>query len=102
MVYLFAGAFTNYVQFSKLWMLFKNAETLSVPTAPLKVNFTSKDSSLNNTEVNLTTDEIGLSVGGIGGNERIIKIKITPTDLGIPYDVLIYKMELYLILFQTK
>lgn len=87
----FTGAFTNYVQFSKLWMLFKNAETLSVPTAPLKVNFTSKDSSLNNTEVNLTTDEIGLSGGGIGGNERIIKIKITPTDLGIPYDVLIYK-----------
>jgi len=87
----FTGAFTNYVQFSKLWMLFKNAETLSVPTAPLKVNFTSKDSSLNNTEVNLTTDEIGLSGGGIGSNERIIKIKITPTDLGIPYDVLIYK-----------
>lgn len=83
----FTGAFTNYVQFSKLWMLFKNAETLSVPTAPLKVNFTSKDSSLNNTEVNLTTDEIGLS----GSNERIIKIKITPTDLGVPYNVLIYK-----------
>ena len=86
----FTGAFLDYPQFKKLWMLFKNAETLVVPTAPLKINFTSKSGTLNNTEVNLTTDEIGFSLRG-GVNYRRIKISISPVDLTIKYSVQVYK-----------
>jgi hypothetical protein len=84
----FTGAFTNYVQFSKLWMLFKNAESLVVKTAPLKVDFTFKDSDLNDTELNITTDEIGFRP--ISPPVRL-RIRITPTVGTTPYDVLIYK-----------
>jgi hypothetical protein len=86
----FTGAFTNYVQFSKLWMLFKNAERFVALTEPQKIDFTSKESGLNNEEVNLTTDEIGFSTR-FGGGKRIIRIRIEPTDLTIRYVVLIYK-----------
>lgn len=85
----FTGAFRNYIQFSKLWMLFKNSESLVVPTAPLKVDFTSKTGGTDN-EINLTTDEIGFDIGS-GGYHRILKILIIPTDNTISYDVLIYK-----------
>jgi hypothetical protein len=87
----FTGAFLNYIQFNKLWMLFKNAETLIVPTAPLKVNFTSKTGGTTN-ELNLTTDEIGFDNVN-DSNSRRLNIRITPTlaTSVIPYDVLIYK-----------
>lgn len=93
----FQGTFLYYIQFYKLSMLFKNSETITAKTAPLQVNFTNKSSDLNNTELNLTTDEIGLlqysgNLGSTAGiNNRRLKIKITPTVLTIPYDVLIYK-----------
>jgi hypothetical protein len=85
----FTGAFLDYPQFSKLWMLFKNAETLVVKTAPLKVNFTSKTGGTTN-EINLTTDEIGFDIVG-GFLNRLLRIQIIPTSSVIPYDVLIYK-----------
>lgn len=85
----FTGAFLYYIQFSRLWMLFKNAETLQVKTAPLKVNFTSKTGGTDN-EINLTTDEIGFDTSSGGGN-RLLRIQIVPTSSVIPYDVLIYK-----------
>ena len=84
----FQGAFTNYVQFAKLWMLFKNAETLVVPTEPQKINFDAKTGGTNN-EINLTTDEIGFE-GGFVANNRL-RIRIEPTDLTIIYSVLVYK-----------
>jgi hypothetical protein len=88
----FMGAFVNYVQFSKLWMLFKNTESLIVPTEPQKINFTSKDGELSNAELNLTTDEIGFQYSGFSDNKlRFLRIGITPTSSVIPYDVLIYK-----------
>lgn len=83
----FTGAFTNYVQFSKLWMLFKNAETLQVKTTPLKVNFTSKTGGTDN-EINLTTDEIGFDTFT---PQARLTININPTPTTINYDVLIYK-----------
>ena len=83
----FTGAFVNYVQFSKLWMLFKNAETLVVKTEPLKVNFTSKD-DLSNRQVNLTTDEVGFDL--IQGTIKL-RISIEPSVDTTPYDVLIFK-----------
>jgi hypothetical protein len=86
----FTGAFKDYVQFSKLWMLFKNAETLVVPTEPLKINFTSKDSDLRDSELNLTTDIIGFSNRN-EINNRNIRITITPTDLTIKYSVQVYR-----------
>jgi hypothetical protein len=86
----FTGAFLDYVQFSRLWMLFKNAETLQVKTEPLKVNFTSKTGGTNS-EINLTTDQIGFQSIAFEGPNRLLKITITPTSSTIPYDVLIYK-----------
>jgi hypothetical protein len=87
----FTGAFTNYIQFSNLWMLFKNAETLIVKTEPLQVDFTSKTGGTNR-EVNLTTDEIGFQYSGFSDNKlRFLRIRITPTSSVIAYDVLIYK-----------
>jgi hypothetical protein len=85
----FTGAFVNYVQFSKLWMLFKNTESLIVPTEPQKINFTSKTGGTDN-EINLTTDEIGFTQT-ISVNARNLRIRIIPTNLTINYSVLIYK-----------
>lgn len=83
----FTGAFLDYIQFSRLWMLFKNAETLQVKTAPLKVNFTSKTGGTDN-QINLTTDEIGLDDFVNGYNMRL---RITPTSPSVNYNVLVYK-----------
>jgi hypothetical protein len=86
----FTGAFLDYVQFSRLWMLFKNAETLVVKTTPLQVDFTSKTGGTT-TEINLLNDNIGFQSLAFEGPNRILKITITPTSSSIPYDVLIYK-----------
>jgi hypothetical protein len=82
----FTGAFLNYTQFNKLWMLFKNSESFSQKLTPLRVNFTSKSSQLTNAEVNLTTDEIGFQGSGL----RRANIKIFTTSPQ-PYYVLLYK-----------
>jgi hypothetical protein len=82
----FTGAFLDYPQFTKLWMLFKNTESFSQKLTPLKVNFTSKNPELTNAEVNLTTDEIGFQ--GLG--YRKVNIKIFTTNPQ-PYYVLLYK-----------
>ena len=84
----FTGAFLDYPQFTKLWMLFKNAESFSQKLTPLKVNFTSKTGGTD-TEINLTTDEIGTQFSG-GNTSRIVRIQITTTSPQ-PYDILIYK-----------
>jgi hypothetical protein len=86
----FTGAFLDYIQFSRLWMLFKNAETLQVKTEPLQVDFTSKTGGTD-TEINLLNDNIGFQSLAFEGPNRILKITITPTSSSIPYDVLIYK-----------
>ena len=88
----FTGAFLDYIQFSRLWMLFKNAETLQVKTVPLKVNFTSKTGGTDN-EINLLNDNIGFEIIGGGPDNRLrnLRIQIVPTSGSIPYDVLIYK-----------
>jgi hypothetical protein len=82
----FTGAFLDYIQFSRLWMLFKNDESFSQTLTPLKVNFTSKDAGLNDDEVNLTTDEIGFS--GSGYRRASLQITTSSTEA---YDILIYK-----------
>jgi len=82
----FTGAFLDYPQFTKLWMLFKNSESFSQKLTPLKVNFTSKNPALTNTEVNLTTDEIGFQGTGF----RQVRLQITTASTQ-PYDILIYK-----------
>jgi hypothetical protein len=82
----FEGAFLDYIQFNKLWMLFKNAESFSQKLTPLKVNFTTKNPALTDREVNLTTDEIGFD----GSGYRNVKLQITTTSTQ-PYDILIYK-----------
>lgn len=82
----FTGAFLDYPQFKKLWMLFKNSESFSQKLTPLKVNFTSKNPALTNTEVNLTTDEIGFQ----GTGYRQVRLQITTASTQ-PYDILIYK-----------
>ena len=85
----FTGAFLDYFQFSKLWLLFKNAETIVAKTEPIKVNFTSKSGGTTN-EINLTTDEIGFDAVNGSGN-RVLRIQIIPTSGVISYNVLIYK-----------
>ena len=80
----FTGAFLDYPQFTKLWMLFKNTETFSQKLTPLKVNFTAKSSTAF-TELDLTTDEVGLGAG-----YRNISIQVTTASTQ-PYDILIYK-----------
>jgi hypothetical protein len=85
----FTGAFLSYPQFSKLWMLFKNAESLVVKTTPLQVNFTSKTGGTDN-EINLTTNEIGFDLSNSIDN-RLLRIRIIPTSGSVSYDVLIYK-----------
>ena len=80
----FTGAFLDYPQFTKLWMLFKNSESFSQKLTPLKVNFTAKSSTAF-TELDLTTDEVGLGAG-----YRNISIQVTTASTQ-PYDILIYK-----------
>jgi hypothetical protein len=82
----FTGAFLDYPQFTKLWMLFKNSESFSQKLTPLRVNFTSKSAGLTDTEVNLTTDEIGFQ----GSGYRNVRLQITTASTQ-PYDILIYK-----------
>ena len=82
----FTGAFLDYPQFTKLWMLFKNAETFSQKLTPLRVNFTTKNVALTNAEVNLTTDEIGFQ----GSGYRNVRLQITTASTQ-PYDILIHK-----------
>lgn len=82
----FTGAFLDYPQFTKLWMLFKNAESFSQKLTPLRVNFTTKNVALTNAEVNLTTDEIGFQ----GSGYRNVRLQITTASTQ-PYDILIYK-----------
>jgi len=86
----FTGAFLNYTQFNKLHLLFKNAESLVVPTLSQKINFTTKSSALTNDEVNLTTDEIGFR-RIIPIPYRYLRIRITPTLSTIPYTVEVRK-----------
>lgn len=82
----FTGAFLNYTQFNKLHMLFKNSESFVVPTLSQKINFTTKDSQLNDQEVNLTTDEIGFRLRSTS-SFRLLRIRIVPTLSNIPYTV---------------
>ncbi len=82
----FTGAFLDYPQFTKLWMLFKNAESFSQKLTPLRVNFTTKNAALTNAEVNLTTDEIGFQ----GTGYRNVRLQITTASTQ-PYDILVYK-----------
>lgn len=82
----FTGAFLDYPQFTKLWMLFKNAESFSQKLTPLRVNFTTKNVALTNAEVNLTTDEIGFQ----GSGYRNVRLQITTASTQ-PYDILIHK-----------
>jgi hypothetical protein len=82
----FTGAFLDYPQFTKLWMLFKNAESFSQKLTPLQVNFTTKNAALTNAEVNLTTDEIGFQ----GTGYRKVRLQITTASTQ-PYDILVYK-----------
>jgi hypothetical protein len=87
----FTGAFLDYPQFNKLWMLFKNSESFTQKLTPLKVNFTSKSTGL--TELDLATDEIGFRIrtsGGIG-SYRHIYFQTTSVSNSSPYDILIYK-----------
>lgn len=87
----FTGAFLDYVQFNKLWMLFKNAETFTQNLEPLKVDFTSKSTGF--TELNLTTDEIGFlnrTSSGIGSYRHIYFETLTVSTL-TPYNILIFK-----------
>ena len=86
----FTGAFLDYIQFSRLWMLFKNAETLQVKTTPLKVDFTSKSGGTNS-EINLNNDEIGFRTYSTIGSYRHIYFETTTVSNSSPYDILIYK-----------
>lgn len=85
----FTGAFLDYPQFKKLWMLFKNSESFSQKLTPLKVNFTAKSSTAF-TELDLTTDEVGLSIRSGVSSFRNIAIAVTTASTQ-PYDILIYK-----------
>ena len=79
----FTGAFLDYPQFTKLWMLFKNSESFNQKLTPLKVNFTEKSTGF--TELDLATDEVGLGAGF-----RQVRLQITTASTQ-PYDILIYK-----------
>jgi hypothetical protein len=85
----FTGAFLDYPQFTKLWMLFKNAETFIPKVSPLKVNFTSK-SSVDFTEMDLTTDEVGFEIFPGLDNNRSISVSVNTASTQ-PYDILIFK-----------
>lgn len=88
----FTGAFLDYPQFTKLWMLFKNSESFIQKLTPLKVNFTAK-STTDFTELDLATDEIGFRVRtnqGIG-SYRSIFFQTLSVSNSSPYDILIYK-----------
>ena len=85
----FTGAFLDYIQFSRLWMLFKNAESFNQKLTPLKVDFTSKSTGF--TELDLTTDEIGFRTYSTIGSYRHIYFETTTVSNLSPYDILIYK-----------
>ena len=85
----FTGAFLDYPQFNKLWMLFKNSESFSQKLTPLKVNFTSKSTGF--TELDLATDEIGFRTYSTIGSYRSIYFETATVSNLSPYDILIYK-----------
>jgi hypothetical protein len=98
----FTGSFLNLIQWKKLRLYCKNAESLSVATEQLKINFTTKSSSPAFPELDLTTDVITINpnifpnAGGITYNNRSISMRllITPqgsTSLLTKYRVFVYK-----------
>jgi hypothetical protein len=103
----FTGSFLTLKQWTKLRLYCKNAETLSVPTEQLKINFTSKNPAAPLfPEMNLTTDTITIDPnifpdGAVGNNYYTysnravgIKLLIAPqgaTSLITKYRVFVYK-----------
>lgn len=77
----FVGAFFESITFAKLWVLYKNAESMYLQNQPLLVNFTSKTGGLDG-EINLTTDQIGFVYAPTIANPssyRRLRIRITPS-----------------------
>jgi hypothetical protein len=62
-------------------MLYKNGESMTFLPTPLLINFNSKEPELNDTEVNLTTDEVGFEL--TGESFRLLSIKITPNTASL-------------------
>lgn len=89
----FSQSFLYADPFKYLYLLFKNAETMTQVSEPLKVNFTSKTSGFDS--VNLTTDEITFrQVQFIDGEYKLIvdaKLRVIPTDPNVTYRVQFYK-----------
>jgi hypothetical protein len=72
----FVGAFIGSVPFAKLWMLYKNSESMTFLPNPLLIDFDSSG-GLTDTELNLATDEIGFELTA-DNPFRALSIKITP------------------------
>jgi len=92
----FTGAFLNYNQVKKLWMLLKNAELPRAYSEGLRVDFLST-SGVSFPELNLTTDLITTNwssgfLGSSGPQRLILKFKVTPNLATL---TTIYKIELF-------
>jgi hypothetical protein len=102
----FTGSFLTLKQWTKLRLYCKNAESLSVPTEQLKINFTSKSSSPAFPEMNLADDTITINPnifpsGPVGNNNYTysnrsvgIRLLISPqgaTSLLTKYRIFVYR-----------
>ena len=98
----FTGTFLNLIQWKKLRLYCKNAETLSVPTEQLGINFTTTSGAAF-PEMNLTTDVLTTNNSNVwpnvgstqytGRNMRVA-FKVTPigaTSLTTKYNIYVYK-----------
>lgn len=89
----FSQSFLYSDPFKFLYLLYKNAESMTQISEPIKVNFTSKTTGFDS--VNLTTDEINFKknqiVNGVARTLLQAKLRITPSDNTIGYRVRFYK-----------
>jgi hypothetical protein len=89
----FSQSFLYSDPFKYLYLLYKNAETMTQISEPIKVNFTSKTTGFDS--LNLTTDEINfLETQTVDGEVRDLlqaKMRITPSNNAIGYRVRFYK-----------
>jgi hypothetical protein len=94
----FSQSFLYSDPFKFLYLLYKNAETMTQISEPIKVNFTSKTTGFDS--VNLTTDEISFKLQqNVNGVQRQLvdaKLRITPSNNTVGYRVRYYENGAFL------
>lgn len=94
----FSQSFLYSDPFRYLYLLYKNTETMTQISEPLKVNFTSKTAGFES--VNLTTDEVSFKdiqlIDGIPYLIFTMRYRVIPTDPTVTYRIQYFKNGVFL------